>query len=163
MKNILLALVLGFVSLVSINSVSAQISYEPITIVKKGIFGKKYYQRCDVDMDGQQLTLLFAKDPQMEKYSKKIGLNYLAATLLKSIGSVLVLWPVTQEIADEDADWYLALIGAGCIVASIPFSKWFDKRALEAIDYYNNGYKTGFRPQFNLDIKPTGFGLSMHF
>ena len=51
-----------FVGLVAIccltGSVQAQIAYEPISIQEKGFFKKKFYERCDVEMDELHLIKL---------------------------------------------------------------------------------------------------------
>ena len=139
---------------------NAQINFEPITIKERGLFNKKYYERCDVEMDEAHLLKLLMKDPQMEAYTKPMGVNLLVSTILRVTGSVLIFVPLTQELSDhDDPNWTLGAIGAGAVIASIPFKKWFDKNAREAVQYYNNSYKASL----NLEFNGNGLGLVMKF
>ncbi|GEM_PF-2034944 len=150
--------------LISFSFGFAQSISEPIEIIEKGLFKKKVYKKCDIEMTPAQLVTLFRNDPNMQEYVKPVGLNYLASLTLKSAASILVLWPVVDSFdKNSDPNWNLAYIGAGCAVLSIPFQKWFEKNADQAVDYYNSGYQESSNIQFNLQVGRNGLGLVMNF
>ncbi|AWW29696.1 hypothetical protein DN752_05920 [Echinicola strongylocentroti] len=151
----------------TIGEVRAQsVSVEPIEILEKGLFKKKVYKKCGIEMEPIQLFKLFRDDPGMQDYVKPLGKNLLMSTLLTATAGVLVGYPVVDSFSkDSDPNWTLAYIGAGCALLSIPFTKWFDKNAKEAIDYHNAGYQsaTSYRPQLNVQFNGYGLGLAMRF
>ena len=142
----------------------AQSASDPITIVPKRLFTPEGYKKCGITMRADQLILLFKEDPQMQSFVKPIALNYSIETILKATGTALILWPVTEELLSEsDPNWNLAIAGAGCLLAAIPFDRAFKKKSREAITYYNNGYKTASRVSLRPSIGAQGVGVTIKF
>lgn len=163
MKNHFLLSLLAIFFLVNASVLSAQNSN--IIITEKGkLIKKKVYTKCDIELNVPQLLSVFAKDVKYKEYYKPMALNYMAATILNSTSSLLILWPVTESFYENgDPNWNLAYIGAGCALLAIPFSRAFDRNAEKAVIYYNSaGEKTG-----SVDIKfgpgTNGLGLQITF
>ena len=135
-----------------------------IESVEKGFFKNKVYVKCGIEMTPMQMVKLFQEDPNMKDYYKPLALNNAASTLLYSIGTALILWPVGESLYNNsNPNWNLAYIGAGCVGLSIPFKKAYNKHAQRAVDYYNSGYKKTSAVQFNLMLDNNGLGLAMKF
>ncbi|WP_200978972.1 hypothetical protein [Echinicola sp. 20G] len=155
-----------FFTLLGMIGVQAQTVSEPIEILEKGIFKKKVYKKCDIEMEPVQLIKLFQNDPAMKDYVKPIAGNYLISKLLSGAALVLVTYPILNSISnDHDPNWNLAYIAAGCAVASIPFQKWFEKNADKAVAYYNAGYqaRADYQPTLDIQIGNNGLGLAFKF
>ncbi|MBD8489517.1 hypothetical protein IFO69_12245 [Echinicola sp. CAU 1574] len=164
MKKAIFALL--FLTLLGMIGAQAQTVSEPIEILEKGIFKKKVYKKCEIEMEPTQLIKLFQNDPAMKDYVKPIAGNYLISKLLSATAVVLVSYPLLNSLSDDhDPNWNLAYIAAGCAVASIPFQKWFEKNADEAVAYYNSGYqaRTDYQPTLNVQIGNHGLGLAFKF
>lgn len=137
---------------------------DPITIVPKKLFSPEGYKKCGITMRADQLLLLFKEDPQMQSFVKPMTVNYSIEALLKATGSFLILWPVSEDLFSEgDANWNLAIAGAGCLLAAIPFDRAFKKKAREGINYYNNGYKTATRISIRPSLSAEGMGVVVRF
>ncbi|MEH0153724.1 hypothetical protein V6R21_06220 [Limibacter armeniacum] len=141
-----------------------QSDIEPIETFEKGLFKKKYYKKCGVEMNQQQLVMHFKDNPEMKAYYKPMALNFLASQLLGITAGALIAIPVAQGLdSDGDPNWNLAYIGAGCALLAIPFNKWFDKNAQKAIQYYNTGYGKDSGYIFKLNIGTNGIGVALKF
>jgi hypothetical protein len=163
MKNLLRLSFFSLVLLVSVSGLLAQTS--DITVSERGGFLKhKVYTKCEIELTTSQLISLFSKDPDLKVYYKPMALTYAAGTILKSAGSLLVLWPVTESFyADTDPNWTLAYIGLGCMVLAIPFDLSFNKHAAKAVQYYNSRYHNTGDLQLNFGFTSNGIGLVMKF
>ena len=135
-----------------------------IEVVEKGLFKNKVYVKCGIEMTPAQLVTLFQNDPNMKDYYKPIAMNNVASSLLNSIGSALIFWPVAEWLSDNsNPNWDLAYIGAGCVVLSIPFKNAYNKHAARAVQYYNSWYHKTSAVHFNLNLDRNGLGLAMKF
>lgn len=160
MKKILLALFI--IGLVSVNGFSQ--TDNAIEKTKTGLFkNKTAYKKCGITMSNAQFFKLIGEDPNMSEFVKPLAINYMGDALLTAASSVLIFWPVGEQIAgNDDPKWYLAYIGAGCALLSIPFKKGFEKNADKAMNFYNNGYKK-VAVDFRLNLNANGIGLAMKF
>lgn len=152
--------------LVLIGSTSqAQVSTEMIGLSRRGLLLKKdQYVRCDINLTQLQLVHLFLKDPNMEKYSKSLAVNYTLGNLFSSAASLLIAIPVMDEIrSKENPNWNLAYIGGACLAAAIPFKLSFKNKARQAVAYYNSGYRQTDGLSLDLQTSPDGIGLLVLF
>ncbi|WP_422360642.1 hypothetical protein [Reichenbachiella sp.] len=131
---------------------------------KTGLFkNKTAYKKCGITMTNAQFFKLVGDDPNMSEFVKPLAINYLGDALLTAATSVLIFWPIGEQIAgNDDPNWTLAYIGAGCALLSIPFKKGFEKNADKAMKFYNNGYKK-VAVDFRLNFNSNGLGLAMKF
>lgn len=132
--------------------------------IKTGLFNNQAaYKKCGITMSSAQFLTLMKDDPNMSEFVKPLALNYMGDALLSAASSVLIFWPIGEYIAgNDDPNWTLAYIGAGCALLSIPLKKGFEKNADKAMNYYNSGYKK-VSVNFNFNINPNGLGLAMNF
>ncbi len=131
----------------------------------KGFLSKKdVYVKCDIEMTQEQLLKVFLKDPNMDKYTKTLAVNYMFGKVLSSTTGVLIALPVIESLHDNSSpNWNLAYIGAGCLVASIPFKLTFKKKARQAVAYYNSGYRERDGLSFKIEPGLQNVGLVMNF
>lgn len=144
---------------------TAQVTNEMIGLTHRGFILKKdYYVRCDIEMNQEQLLRLFLKDPNMNKYSKPLAIDYTLGNLFGSAASLLIALPVVDQIrSNENPNWNLAYIGAGCLAVSIPFKIAFKNKARKALAYYNSGYREKDGMSLNLQNSADGIGLLVRF
>jgi len=135
-----------------------------IEVIEKGLFKNKVYVKCGIEMTPMQLVSIFQNDPNMKDYYKPIALNNAVSTLLYSVGTALIFWPIAESLYDNsNPNWELAYVGAGCVVLSIPFKKAYYKHAGRAVQYYNSGYQKTSAVHFNLNLDSNGLGIAMKF
>lgn len=135
-----------------------------IGLYEKGIFKKKVYVKCDIELTDLQFVNLFANDEILFQHYKPLVLNYTAYSLTKSAAIFLLFFPVTETIyGNKDPHWNLALIGAGCAALAIPFRIGFNKHAQSAVRFYNTVYPNQGSVNFNFNVSPTGVGIVMNF
>jgi hypothetical protein len=158
MKNLIITSALIFVFAFGAFSQSSQID-----ISEKGnLIKKKVFTKCDIELTDNQLITLFKNDPNMKDYYKPMALTNAGGALLYSVGMALVLWPVAESLyADSNPNWNLAYIGAGCVILAIPLKRAYTKRATQAVEYYNSGYKR--TSSIDLNVGGNGLGLVMKF
>lgn len=155
-KVVLTALFLAL-SVVMLNAQNQE-----VTTIEKGLFKQKVFVKCGIELTSAQVVKLIAEDPNLEKYAKPVAMNYLGSTLLYATGYTLILIPITQAIFEhEDPNWNLAYIGAGCVLVSIPLKNAYNKKAQQAFDYYNAGYKE--TSSLQLKSSRYGIGIAMNF
>lgn len=144
---------------------TAQVTNEMIGLTQRGFLIKKdYYVRCDIEMNQEQLLRFLLKDPNMDKYARPLAINYTLGNLFGSAASILIALPVVDELrSNNNPNWNLAWIGAGCLAVSIPFKIAFKNNARKAIAYYNSGYREKDGLSFNLQNSSDGIGLLVRF
>ena len=144
----------------------AQAPGEPIEMIKKGIFKRKVYKKCDIELIPTQMITLFKNDPNMSEFAKPMALTYGTSKLLSVVGWALIFWPIAESLihyeGEEDPDWNLAYAGAGCVVLSIPLTIAYNRKAMQAVSYYNAGYKRA-KLDVGLGVSRNGVGLMMKF
>ncbi|PTN09019.1 hypothetical protein [Mangrovibacterium marinum] len=144
---------------------SGQLPGEPIGMYSKGFLLKKdVYVKCDIEMTHEQLLKVFLKDPQMDKYTRPLAINYMFGKVLSSTASVLIALPLVESISDNGSpNWNLAYIGGACLAASIPFKLAFKTKARRAVAFYNSGYRE--KDELSLQLQPgvNSLGLRLSF
>jgi hypothetical protein len=165
MKQNLLAILLAL-SYFCMADAYAQAPGEPIDIIEKGIFKKKVYRKCDIELMPTQMITLFKNDPNMSEFVKPMALTYGTSKLLSAVGWALIFWPIAESViqdeGDGDPNWNLAYAGAGCVVLSIPLTIAYNRKAMQAVSYYNAGYKRA-KLDVGLGVSRNGVGLMMKF
>jgi len=165
MRTLKITILVSSILILSNLLTTAQIKYEPIGLMSKGLLLKKdVYVRCDVEMTGDQLLKLFLKDPNMISYSKPLALNFAAGSVLGAAAGILISIPVIDNFGNNsDPNWNLAYVGAGCLAASIPFKIAFKKKARKAVAFYNSGYREAADVGIQFRSGQNGLGLVMKF
>lgn len=142
----------------------AQLSYSPIMVSEKGLFHKKIYTRCEVDMNADQLLQLLAKDPRLDGFTVPLAKLRVADRLLLASGTVLLSLPLVDALQRQgNPNWTLAYIGGGLLAASIPFRIAFQRRASRAIAYYNSGCQKLEASRLSFTLAPNQVALVWRF
>ncbi len=159
MKKILFT---GIIFLITAGYILAQSN--EIGVFEKGLFHKKVYTKCDIELTELQFINLFSNDEILFDYYKPLVLNYSAYSVLKSAATILIFYPVTESIyGNNNPHWNLAIIGAGCALLSIPFKIGFNKHAKRGVNFYNNVYPNTGSLNFNFHFSPNSAGIVMNF
>jgi hypothetical protein len=135
-------------------------------ITVKNVFGGvQFFQ------NGKKLTvakMVKIMEPNEAAYAKikSAQSNKTVATILGIPGGFLLGWSLGSALAGAEPNWVLTGVGAGLVVASIPFSINFNKQSVAAVDIYNERLKTNtYRENIkaSLCFKGNAVGLSLNF
>ena len=132
--------------------------------IKKNFWGTTYRQNNQKLTPAELMETLKA-NPAAYAEMKKARTNQTFSSIFSGVGGFMVGWPIGTAAGGGDANWTLAGIGAGLIVAAIPFEIAFNKRARNSINTYNTGLgKSSWRkPQLNLGFTQHGMGMKLSF
>lgn len=158
MKTIVLILLMA----VTLTNLNAQ---QGGTIeIRKSFWGTTYRQN-DRKLTPGELMETLKTNPAAYTEMKKARTNQTFSSIFSGVGGFMVGWPIGTAAGGGEANWTLAGIGAGLIVAAIPFEIAFNKRARNAINTYNSGSgKSSWRkPQVNLGFTQHGMGMKLSF
>ena len=126
-RNLLLVMLLA----IGLNFSYGQTASDSISI-KKIFGGYKFYQG-DKKLSMAVLVNTMQANEQAFKEIKSAQSAYALATILGGAGGALVGWPVGAAIAGGKANWVLAGMGAGLIIASIPITQSFNRHSRQAV------------------------------
>ncbi len=138
------------------------------TISMQKLFsGYAFYQNGERLNTNQVSDVLTSNPEAYEKYEDACSLG-LAAGLLSYAGGFLIGWPIGTAIGGGEPNWNLALIGTGLVAISLPLSRGSNKRAVQAIDIFNNqplpNSPADTKPnRLNVSIQGNGAGFVLHF
>jgi hypothetical protein len=119
---------------------------------------KNFFTGYKILKGTEQLRFGAAADamlPNQEAYKlmKKAQANNTASTIFNLAGGFLIGFPIGTSLAGQKANWTLAAIGGGLVLASIPFNIALDKNARRAVELYNSQYRTtGIRRKTQLHL-----------
>jgi hypothetical protein len=132
--------------------------------MKNGFFGWQFYQN-DQKLKMPEVVKMMESNPQASTYIKSARTNNTWSSVIGTIGGFMVGYPLGQAAGGGTANWTLAGIGGGLIVAAIPFSIKANKQAKNAVAAYNEGLKsTSLRKtEFEFGFTDNGVGLTVHF
>lgn len=120
-------------------------------------------EKDTVTVSTRQVSEILSVDPQAFAEFKVARTNATVAGILGFAGGFMIALPVGTAIAGGDPEWGFAAGGAACILASIPFSRAFYKRASSAVDNYNSRHGGSARLKPELQWKGTYLSLSFRF
>lgn len=153
------------VSLLLTVSITQLIAQQPGSIeIRKNFWGTTYRQN-DQRLSAAGLMEKLKENPTAYSEMKKARTNQAFSAVFSGVGGFMVGWPIGAAAGGGEANWTLAGIGAGLIIAAIPFEIAFSKRARNAIHTYNSGLgKSSWRkPLLNLGFTRHGMGLKLSF
>ncbi len=112
-------------------------------------FGGVVFQLDSTTISMKQTMGVLQKNPQAYQEFRKAKANQSAASIMGFAGGLLIGFPVGTAIAGGEPEWGLAAGGAALILGSIPLSRAFRGRALNALDIYNGRQNTSrLKPEF---------------
>jgi len=135
------------------------------TIEMRKTFWGISYRQNDQKLTGTELMEKLKANPAAYTEMKKARTNQTFSSLFSGVGGFMVGWPLGTAAGGGDPNWTLAGIGAGLIVAAIPFEIAFTKRARNALNTYNSGLgkSNGRKPELNLGFTRHGMGMRLSF
>jgi hypothetical protein len=155
MKHFLLIVIL----FASAFSTHAQHSTDSIEIKRAGLFfqnGKR--------LSVKQLVKITETSTEANREMKAARANSDVASLFGFAGGFLIGYPLGAALTGREANWTMAAIGAGLAVVSIPFNSAYKKRALQAVDIYNESLRqTGSRTTMKLGLASNGLRVKIIF
>jgi len=96
------------------------------------------FKQKNVKLKLRDMQHIMSVCPDASTKIKKARTNSIIAGVFGFIGGVLIGWPVGEAIAGvEKPKWYLAGIGGGIIIATIPFSMDGVKSTKAAVKSFN--------------------------
>jgi hypothetical protein len=157
MKKIVFALVISLFTFSKINAQEVEV---------KRSFGENTFYQNDKKLNIDQLKELMKNNSEAFDLVKSAKSNQIWGMILSGTGGLLIGLPIGTAIGGGDPEWALAGAGAILVLATIPILKGFNRKTKKAVELYNTGLPivgSNFQPEFNLNIKGLGLGLSMNF
>ena len=158
MKKLFLVVLL----ILGISQLNAQNQSDSI-VVKKA-FGTIFKQNGKALTPNQMMNIVQSNPAAYQEMKIAKG-NYGPGSVLGFAGGFMVGYPIGTALAGGEANWALAGIGAGLIVASIPFSTAYVRHTKKAVEYYNAGIKhTGMNQiNYRLGLASNRIGFKITF
>jgi len=134
--------------------------------VYSNVWGVKFV-RADTLLRPNQV--LEAMEINSSSYSlmKSANNNYIVSQILALTGGFLIGWPIGTAMTDGIPNWAMAGAGAGLLIASIPISINFKKKAQSAINLHNQtiaGSNTwNFKPKYHFGLNGASVKLQVSF
>ncbi len=141
-----------------------QISTNSISMEK--VFGGYQFYQDGKRLNMNQLVNTMKPNEQAYQQIKSAQSTYTLATIIGGAGGFMVGWPIGTALGGGEPNWTMAGIGAGLIVASIPITQSFNKKAKQAVDTYNGVLPTSSfwdRSELKLAMTGNGVGLTLNF
>lgn len=139
--------------------------------VNDSISMKKFFGGYQFSQGGKRLNmyqLVNAMKPNEQAFNqiKSAQSTYTLASIIGGAGGFLIGWPIGTAIGGGEPNWVMAGIGAGLVIVSIPISQSYNKKARQAVDTFNEGFRTGYirnKREFKMTLTGNGMGLVLRF
>lgn len=137
----------------------------PDSIYLKKVSGKFQYIHNEKPLNNNQLYGLLSLNKLATVELQKANSSRAAAMIFGFAGGFMIGWPLGTLIAGGEPKWYLAGIGGGLILLSIPFSLEAKSNIRDAVDIYNEGIKNTsmVKMQLLLGFTQNGIGVRLIF
>lgn len=126
--------------------------------------GVRYYQNGN-KLTQRQLLRIMKTDNLAYSEMVSAKANSDAAIILGATGGFLLGYQVGKLIAGVYPNNVWAFVGGALMIASIPIMIQSNKKAKNAVRYYNDGLnQTGFyKVELRIGMNENGVGLCLHF
>ncbi|MBI9034971.1 MAG: hypothetical protein JEZ03_10920 [Bacteroidales bacterium] len=160
MKPLLLAI--AAIIIFNIGQTKAQSSNDSITI-RKGL--STTFMMNGERLKPRELTQILQVNPQAATEISKANTNNTIGMICGGVGGFLVGYQLGTVLGGRDANMTAAIIGAGLVGVSIPFSLAYNAHVRNAVDIYNKGLEqANLRSiECQLGLCANGVGLSVRF
>ena len=136
------------------------------SIATKKVFGGYQFIQNDRPLNMQQLMSTLEVNEEAYKIIKSAKGSYNFAMALSYAGGFCIGYPLGTAMGGGEPNWKMAGIGAGLILIAIPISNSFNKKAIQAVNIYNQDFKTTSfwdDKELKLTFTSTGLGLRLRF
>ena len=132
--------------------------------VEKSLFGYRFYQ-VDTRLNLNQLPYVMEGNEEARMLMMRSKKGNTWATVLSGTGGFLVGWQlINAAISGGEANWVIAGVGGGLIIASIPVFSASYRQALDAIEMHNQTVGgTSRRIELDVGFTRNGVGLVLGF
>lgn len=131
------------------------------------VFGGYKFTQYGKKMTMSDLARTMESNQQAYAFIKKAQTNNTFATIFGFAGGGLVGYQIGTALGGGEPNWAIAGVGAGLIVAGIPFTSGANKNARKALETYNEGLVnrdgTTFIHSVNFAFTGNGFSLALQF
>jgi hypothetical protein len=110
----------------------------------------------------KQVTQILFDHPEALREFKTARTHSTLAGISGFIGMGLILFPTATAALGGDPEWGMAAGGAAMIVASIPLSRSYRRKARHAIELFNRKH-SAFLPRPYLQFRGNGASLILRF
>ncbi|MGB5978786.1 MAG: hypothetical protein WBG62_15335, partial [Cyclobacteriaceae bacterium] len=131
--------------------------------------GNKFYQQYSdgyEPLGNRQLKAIMQDNQEAYRMAKKASGNDTFSSIFAFAGGIMAGIPLGTLAVGGDANWTMAAIGGGLIVASIPFAVGSNRKMRRAVDIYNSSVEGSIRQhpsEFKFVFNGQGAGLSFSF
>jgi hypothetical protein len=135
------------------------------SITIKSQFGGQQYYQNGKKINMSTMARIMDSNEQAYQQIKSAQSNRAVATILGFAGGFMAGWTLGAAIAGGNANWAVAGVGAGLIVASIPFNSKSNRQAASAVDIYNGGLTTSLHTKMKMGLAFRGnaVGVNLSF
>lgn len=157
MKKYLLFFIL---IVLSISASYAQSASDSITAKK--VFGGYQFIQDEHPLTVKQLMVSLENNQEAYQIIKSAKGAYDLSNILAGAGGFCIGYPLGTAMGGGEPNWTMAGIGAGLVLIAIPISISFNKRALKAVNIYNQDFReTSFWEDKELKLSLTGNGVGL--
>ena len=118
-------------------TLGAQAQLARDTVSVKKVFGGVKFEQHGAVLSPKYVQQLIQPVPEAYQEMKKARANNTVANIVSGAGGFLLGYTLGTALSGAEAEWTVAAIGGGLIIASIPFSVKFRKQATHAVQLYN--------------------------
>ncbi len=132
----------------------------------KKVFGGYQFSQGEKRLNMNQLANAMKPNEQAYNKIKSAKSTYTLATIIGGAGGFMVGWPIGTAIGGGEPNWVMAGIGAGLIVVSIPITQNYNKKAKQAVDTFNDGFRTSSfwdKSELKMTMTGNGIGFTLRF
>jgi hypothetical protein len=147
--------------IISVNVMSQSLS-DTIQVVQR--LGKVYKQNGKT-IPAKNLYAILGTNAEAAKEVELARPNMTPAMIFSIAGGACIGWPIGTALGGGDPQWWLAGVGAGFIICSIPFQAAYNKHIFKAVTIYNSDLrKIGInRKILELGFARHGVGIEIRF
>jgi hypothetical protein len=112
------------------------------------------------------MLYLTKSNPEAYRTMRSAKNSYGAAQFFGFAGGFIIGWQLGRVITKQPAPWSVTLIGAGAIIASIPFNNSYSNHATNAVRIYNRDLQKSVGMQraiLDFGVTSSGMGFQLTY
>lgn len=126
--------------------------------------GYQYVQGESTILMPVEMLEIFQEHPAAFAKMKKARSNRLISQIFFSTGAITMGYAIVSGITQQNQVWQTASIGAGLVLAGIPFNRGFHKHTQSATAIFNEAITPQkVKAHLHFDVNSNGIGLSLRF
>lgn len=130
--------------------------------IETTFWGMRYLQD-DHQLSFKEVGVMLASSPEAYAEYRKARTSYVVGNLLGFAGGALIGYSVGSALTSSAPHWSVAAVGAGVLLAAVPFNNGFHRRIRQAIGIYNNRTATGHACSWTIEPYGAGARVTLRF